>query len=146
MLYIPSSEAIQMIVVAEEVLVSKVLHFVMILAGAVFATPAKSTWHDVTLFQKVVLKSSAGYHGVVGAKFHKIKIGTGNNNIMMMITGGVRGHRQVCWVLTNRYCKNSKRGVNDSRVIMEAQMVIKGSKGPDRNIKEICDPIQKQKK
>ena len=70
----------------------------------------------MTLFQKVVLKSSAGYHGVVQAKFHKIKIGTGNNDIVMMITGGVRGHRQMCQVLTNHYCKNSKGegGVNDS--------------------------------
>ena len=114
MLYIPSSEAIQLIVVAEEVLASKVLHFVTILAGAVFAVPAKSTWHDVTLFQKVVPKSSAGYYGVVWAEFHKIKIGTGNYNIVMMIAGGVRGHRQVCRTLTNHYCENFKRGVNDS--------------------------------
>jgi hypothetical protein len=42
MLCIPGSEAIQLIVVAEEVLASKVLHFVTILAGVVFATPAKS--------------------------------------------------------------------------------------------------------
>ena len=104
---------IQLIVVAEEVLASKVLHFVTI-----FGRCGKSAWHDVTLFQKVVPKSSAGYpYGVVWAEFHKIKIETGNDNIVTMIAGGVRGHSPVCrtWTLTNHYYREIfKRGVNDS--------------------------------
>ena len=59
----------------------------------------------------MVPKSSAGYHGVVWAVFHKIKIGIGNDNIVTMIAGGVRGHRPVYRTLTNHYCENFKRGV-----------------------------------
>ena len=67
----------------------------------------------MTFFQKVVSKSSAGYHGVVWAKFRKVKTGIGNDRIMMIVSN-IIGHGHVCRALKNCYCKIFKKGVNDS--------------------------------
>ena len=71
----------------------------------------------MTFFQKVVSKSSAGYHGVVWAEFRKVKTGMGNDRIMMMIVSNIIGHGHVCRALKNRYCEIFKKGVNDSIII-----------------------------
>jgi hypothetical protein len=64
----------------------------------------------VTFFQKVVSKSSAGYHAVVWAEFNKVKTGMGNYRINMMIVSNIMGHGHVCRALKNRYCEISKMG------------------------------------